>query len=218
MKAAVLSAIYDSYDTVKPPLIQQGVDVEWIMVTDDPDLVAPGWRVVVEPYPGVHPNRAAKRAKMFPWLYTEAEQSVWIDASFQVVSRSFVRDVIRMADPIAQFKHPWRNCIYTEIAECVAVKKYAKSGLEAQEAHYRELGHPERWGLWASGVTARHHTPEIRAMSEQWYNDIYEFSYQDQVSLPPALRANGLRPTEFPGTHLANRWLAYQGSSRHSHG
>lgn len=220
MRVTVISAIYDSYDTPKPVLQQKGVDVEWLMVTDNPELQlqAPGWTVIYEPRQGVHPNRAAKRPKMLPWKYTDAEASVWIDASFLVVSPYFVRDVISYANPIAQFKHPWRDCIYAEIAECVAVKKYAKTGLEAQETHYRTEGHPEHWGLWASGVTARHHTPEIQEMSERWYNDIQWFSYQDQVSLPPSLRANGLRPNEFPGNHLANKWLAYQGSGRHSHG
>lgn len=220
MKVALITAIYDNYDTLKPTLNQLNVDVEWIFVTDTtPDVeAAEGWTIIEDPRPGIHPNRAAKRPKMLPWEYTDAQFSIWIDASFKVMSPYFVMDMMTFASPIAQFKHPWRDCIYTEIAECVATKKYAKTGLEAQEAAYRKEGHPDRWGLWASGVTARWHTPTIKDFGERWHNDVYEFSYQDQVSLPPALRANGLRPVELPGTHLANKWLVYQGSGRHSHG
>lgn len=220
MKVAVITAIFDDYDTLKPVLRQEGVDVEWMFVTDTiPDFeTAEGWTIVYEPQPGVHPNRAAKLPKMLPWKYTDAEASVWIDGSFRIVSPTFVRDVLAFANPIAQFKHPWRDCAYDEIQECVAVKKYSQTGLEAQGEAYRAEGHPRHWGLWATGVIARQHTPEVKTFGERWYHDINTWSYQDQVSHPPALRACGLRPTELPGNHLANQWLAYEGSGRHSHG
>lgn len=220
MKVALITAIYDNYDTLKPVLKQEGVEVEWIFVTDTvPDLeAADGYTIYMEPRPGVHPNRAAKRPKMLPWEYTDADASVWLDGSFMVVSPYFVLDMMTYAAPIAQFRHPWRDCIYTEIAECVAVRKYAKTGLEAQEQAYRKEGHPEKWGLWATGVIARRHTPAIKAFGERWHSDVYEYSYQDQVSHPPCLRAHGLRPVDIPGNHLSNKWLTYLGSGRHSHG
>lgn len=219
-KVAIITAIYDRYDILKPTL-SQSVDVEWICVHDDwamGNRKHNGWQTVYEPRTHLHPNRAAKTPKCLPWLYTDASASIWIDASFQVKSSHFADDVIHYADPIAQFPHPWRDCAYAEARECIAIPKYAKETLQDQIDVYEEYGHPEAWGLWATGVIARQHTPEVIQMGFDWLANIYRYSYQDQVSHPFVCRSNGLRPIDLPGNHLGNEWLDYQGSGRHSHG
>ena len=76
---ALITAIYGAYDELKPLLPQTGVDVEWILVTDTPPPaeLAEGWTIVHDPQPGVHPSRAAKNPKLFPWDYTAAPASVF---------------------------------------------------------------------------------------------------------------------------------------------
>lgn len=217
---AVVSAIYDAYDTLKPVLPQDGVNVDWVLVTDDISVRdgAMGWRVVYEPRPDVHPNRAAKRPKFLPWEYTDASASVWIDASFRVVSPVFVTEAMALADPIAQFDHPWRDCLYAETDECLAIAKYKyPPGLMADQAQrYRDAGHPEHWGLWATGVIARQHNDyRVKLLGTRWLEEVDQWSFQDQISHPFVLREAGLRPTLFPGSHLANGWVAYEGSERH---
>jgi alkaline ceramidase TOD1/glycosyltransferase MUCI70-like protein len=212
-----LSAIFANYDTPKPPRQQDGAEVEWLMVTDDPALDAPGWEVVYEPArPGMHPNRQAKYPKMTPWCYTDAAASVWVDASFQVTSPTFVADVLACARPLAQFEHPWRSCCLDEAVASAPIPKYAGEPIVDQAAYYRARGMPEGWGLFATGVIARRHDdPRVIALGEQWLAECHRWSFQDQVSEPFVLRNVGLRPTALPGTHLANPWLSYQGSARH---
>lgn len=216
---AIISAIYDRYDDIKPTVPQAGVDVDWVLVTDDEDLKgetsASGWRVVYEPRPGVHPNRAAKHPKYEPWKYTDAPASIWVDASFRIVSNQFAVEALPYADPIAQFPHPWRDCIYAEADESIPLPKYAGEPIAAQAAHYRTLGHPDHWGLWATGVIARQHTDPVRHLGRVWLEETYRWSIQDQISQPHALRTAGLRPVALPGTHLATPWLRYEGSARH---
>lgn len=217
---AILTAIYDSYDSLKPVLPQAGVDVEWIVVTDTPPPaeLAVGWTIVHEPRPGVHPNRAAKHPKYEPWKYTDAPVSLWVDASFRVVSERFAVEAtaaLTDEEPIAQFVHPWRDCLYTEAKESVALAKYAGEPVLEQAEHYRWLGHPGGWGLWATGVIARRHTEAVRDLGERWLAETYEWSFQDQISQPFVLRETGLRPQALPGSHLATPWLAYEGSGRH---
>lgn len=224
MRAAVITAIFGGYERLKP-VCEQDIDVEWILVTDDAALASGmddryGWTVVYEDRHGEHPNRAAKPAKIRPWRYTTAPCSVWIDGSFQVRSSTFVRDVLAVADPVAQFGHPWRDCIYEEADETLAIHHKAKYGcervnVEAQTARYRELGHPEHWGLWAAGVIARHHTRDVRHMGDLWQAEIDRWSFQDQISEPVALRHAGLRPSLLDGTHLANGWLQFAPSDLH---
>ena len=219
MKVAIITAIRDDYDTVKPALHQDGVETEWVFVTDH-ELPARraeqlGWRGVVEEHhPATHPNLVAKRPKMLPWLYTDAEASIWIDGSFQVTSPTFAFDVMRFADPIAQFVHPWRDCIYEEAEESARLVKYAHLPVLEQVEAYRPR-HPEHWGLWAAGVIARRHNRTIRALGYLWLDQCRRWTYQDQLSEPPVLHEVGLRPTALPGNHLDNAWLSYQGSGRH---
>lgn len=216
--AAVICANYDHYDTVKP-IHGQSLPVEWVHVTDDEALALGdadpmGWTVVYEPRPGMHPNRAAKWPKCLPADYTDAPASVWVDASFQVTSDQFVSEVLAWADPVAQFVHPDRDCVYDE-AGASAYYKYDGEPITEQVESYRAEGHPAHWGLWATGVIARHHLPEVLAMGRDWLAEIGRWSFQDQLSEPVCLRRAGLRPTALPGKHMATPWLSYQGSGRH---
>lgn len=214
---AILTAIFDAYDTVKPVLPQAGVDVEWILVTDEVPATdaAQGWTVIHEPRPNVPPVRAAKTAKFEPWRYTGAPASIWIDASFRVVSPHFAQQAMEHATPIAQFVHPWRGCLYEEAAEIAALGMDPDGVAEWQTGRYREAGHPTSWGLWASGVIARRHTAAVKRMGAAWAREVESGSARDQVSQPFVLRQAKLRPVAFPGTHLANAWLTYEGSGRH---
>jgi hypothetical protein len=215
---AILTAIYDSYDELKPVLPQAGLDVEWICVHDGNPPDAQGWTLVHEPRPDVHPNRAAKHPKYEPWRYTDAPVSLWVDASFRIVSGRFAveaTDGLTDEAPIAQFVHPWRDCLFAEAQESAGLAKYAGEPVLEQAESYRAAGHPENWGLWATGVIARQHTEAVRKMGWLWLAETYRWSFQDQISQPFALREKGLRPQAFPGSHLATPWLAYEGSGRH---
>jgi hypothetical protein len=216
---AIITAITDGYDALKPVLPQAGLTVEWVCVTDGEPLpdaeAAAGWTMICEPRHGRPANREAKRPKLRPWEYTAAPASIWVDASFRVVSETFAVDVLALADPIAQFAHPWRDCLYEEAAASALLPKYAAQRLAEQASYYRARGHPEHWGLWAAGVIARQHTDAVHELGTVWAREVDVWSVQDQVSQPYALREVGLRPAVLPGTHLANDWLKYEGSGRH---
>lgn len=212
---ALITANYDDYDTVKPVLAQAGVEVDWVLVTDREPSDARGWRVVVEPRPDVLPVRAAKAPKFEPWKYTDAPASIWIDASFRVTSPDFAAEALAFAKPIAQFTHPWRDCLFAEAVEIAALGKDPEGVASWQTKRYRDAGHPAGWGLWASGVIARRHTAAVRRMGTAWAKEVESGSARDQVSQPFVLRETKLRPASLPGTHLANAWLKYEGSGRH---
>jgi hypothetical protein len=221
---ALITAIYDGYDDLKPVMPQADADVEWICVHDGspPDAeAAQGWTLVYEPRPGVHPNRAAKHPKYEPWRYTSAPVSLWVDASFRVVSERFAVETtagLTEEEPIAQFQHPWRDCLHAEAKESAGLVKYAGEPVTEQAEAYRRAGHPENWGLWATGVIGRRHTEPVRRLGERWLEETYRWSFQDQISQPFVLRETGLRPQVWPGNHLVTPWLAYEGSGRHECG
>jgi hypothetical protein len=216
---AIITAITDGYDALKPVMPQEDLDVEWVCVTDGAPMPyvedTAGWTLICNPTAGGHPNRAAKWPKLRPWNFTTAPASIWIDASFRVTSPRFAIEVISYAQPIAQFAHPWRDCIYDEATASVGLPKYQGERIAEQADYYREKGHPRSWGLWAAGVIARRHTTAVRDLASVWSQEIITWSFQDQISQPYALRATGLRPASLPGTHFANDWVRYEGSGRH---
>jgi hypothetical protein len=212
---AAVTTIYDHYDILKPVLPQTGLEVDWVFVTDDPVPDTLGWRQVHEEWPGLHPNRAAKQAKLRPWEYTDAPASIWLDASVRVTSENFAERALALAGEIGQFVHPWRSCLFDEAEADIHNPKYTGEPVIEQAAHYRSLGHPAGWGLWATTVIVRQHTPAVREMGEQWAREIERWSFQDQVSQPFVLRNAGLRPTALPGDHVRSEWTIWEGSARH---
>lgn len=243
-RATVLTALMDDYDSLKVICPQDGAEVNWVCLTDSKEIRddaeayterlvesgtvlaglhhPTGWEVIYYDRPAdEHPNRAAKRPKMHPGMYTGAPASVWLDASFRVTSRRFVVDTITMATAspsgIAQFRHPWRDCYFDEAAASCVLPKYADEvPLIMQQADaYVEAGMPRHWGLWATGVIARIHTRPVLDWGMAWARQINANSYQDQISHPYTLWKHGLRPVDLPGNHFGNPWLAYEGSGRH---
>lgn len=231
-RVAIITSITDGYETLKKIRPQFGIDVEWIAVTDGkeereadhgweikelilPEAAGPGVRVA--PADTHHPNRLAKVVKCLPWIVTGAEYSIWIDGAYRVTSPVFAMQVVSLATPIAQFLHPWRDCLYAEAVESMRLSRYDDQHevIGEQAAEYELIGHPPNWGLWATGVIVRKHTADIRVMGEQWLSEIRRHSYQDQVSEPLVLRMCDLRPQALPGDHIQNPWLSYEGSARH---
>lgn len=215
--AAILSAIYGGYDDLKPACPQEGLDCEWVLVTDNPATPDGhlGWRVVYEPRPGLSPVRAAKHPKFRPWEYTDAPVSVWVDGSARVHSPRFAAEALVLAGPIAQFDHPDRDCIYTEAAAAATLPRYAGEPIMAQAAAYREAGHPAGWGLWAATIIARQHTGLVKALGHAWTAHVDAWSCEDQISQPFILRNLGLRPAVLPGYYRDNQWLRLEASAKH---
>lgn len=215
-KTTIITAIYDNYDSLKP-VCPQSIDVDWICVTDNPNLASESWKIVYEPRPHIHPNRAAKTPKMLPWLYTGTSTSIWVDASFTITSPNFAKEILVFAAPIAQYKHPWRNCMYEEIAISKKIPKYQGEigNLDRQLQVAKILEFPTNWGLWATGVIARTHTDQVKKMGFDWLYFNHLYSYQDQTSHPLVCYLNSLRPVELPDTYFSTNWLTYNASNRH---
>lgn len=215
--AAVISAVYGAYDEVKPALPQEDVNCEWVFVTDDLTIADGhlGWRVIHDPQPGMTPMRAVKRPKTCPWDFTDALASIWIDGSVRVTSPRFAAEALALADPIAQFDHPDRDCIYDEADEALRVPKYAAEPIAEQAMAYHVTGHPAHWGLWAATVIARWHTGEVKVAGRAWADEIFRWSFEDQISQPYVLRVLGLRPAVLPGHYRDNQWLRVEASGKH---
>jgi len=87
--------------------------------------------------------------------------------------------------------------------------QYHGEPLEAQIAHYRALGHPEHWGLWACGIIVWRGAQ--RKLGAEWLAQQMIWTSQDQISLPLLLRQKGVDMTDLsPGNVFDNPWFVYE--------
>lgn len=218
-KVAIITASYGGYDSLKPIMPQEYVDAEWIVVSDDRDVAnGTGWRNIYEPVFSLSRFRAAKLPKLMPWLYTDAKYTIWIDGSIRVKDPCFAAaalSYINSARPIAQFDSP-NNCLYEEAKLSRKLLKYRDEPIQEQVDDYRNHGHPENWGLWATTVIVREDNIATRNLGVGWRNEIFTRSAQDQVSQPYVLRILNMKPVTLPGDVMGeNPWVSYEPSLNH---
>ena len=203
-EVAILSALYGPYEWAKPVPLDLGVPA--LMMTDDPDLDAPGWMVKVvtdhledvtwtDPAATVDMMRH-KYWKCYPsWAFTyagmdEPDVVIWLDASMTITEPEFVKKCLEVLgdDDWSVTRHPWRTCVYDEATFSGHLSRYHRPSLEAQAAFYRAIGHPANWGLFATGASIRRMTNTVEELGDQWWWECITRTHQDQVSLPVLFR------------------------------
>jgi hypothetical protein len=190
MSVVVYTAAFGGYDSPKP-FPMQTVECETVFITDEPGTQAVGWDLVSIKHPDKgHPRLDAKYFRCHPHeLFLDHDISIWIDASFQVHSSTFVEEAISHLGEqnAAFFPHRWRDCIYDEAVASLIEQpqKYRTQPLREQVDHYRKKGMPKHWGLVETGCLIRRHAAmPIILLDKTWWWENLEWSYQDQLSLP----------------------------------
>lgn len=199
MNVGLYTAIYGSYDR---PKILPKLDIPALLYTDNAvlarDAAESGWVGIVSPTPpaATTPMLQAKWWKTHPAIAVpEADISLYVDGSMTILDEDYVQRCLDALgeDDITFVTHPWRDCIYTEADYSATLPRYADADVLAQAAYYRLIGHPERWGLFASGANVRRHTPEVIKHGEFWWEENVNRTWQDQLSLPVITRLMELR-------------------------
>jgi hypothetical protein len=213
VKVAVVTSVYGDYDPIRVPAVQT-LHTEWLCVTDGQTDVPTPWQTIIEPRPHLHPRMAGKVARCRPDFYTDADVTIWLDASAGLPRRSSVAALCdALGDgEIAQFPHPDRSDVLSEAEVSAGMRKYRGQPMAAQVAHYRKLGMPG--GLWATGCIVRRNTPTVRAFGDTWLVEMMRWSWQDQLSEPYALWKHGLAPVAISGGLWSNPHVSFDYTQR----
>jgi hypothetical protein len=212
MRVALITACYGAYDPVRPLPEDHGFD-DAVCVTDTGSNIGEGWRVHVEPSTE-SPRLAAKRPKMLPWLFTDCDAAVWLDASFEVMGsgfEGFARAALERDDFVV-WQHPeGRVDISDEAQVSMTLQKYQGSRVVEQAGFYKAQGFPNNWGLFAGGTVGWRFTPTVKRLGALWLRECHDWSIQDQVSLPYLLWSEGLKfgiwqANEYQNPYLSLRW------------
>ena len=203
----IISGIYGGYDKPKIPL-PQSIPVNYVMLTDDPKLRAPGWNVLydINRRRDIHPRLQAKVPKLMPWEFAPDDGPwIWVDGHIQIDSRMFAEQALSAVDTLGQWVHPDRDCLHAEAEFCRDFPKYNSERVGEQAEFYATAGHPHHWGLWATGVIV--YKFELPHLAQDWWDEMNQWTYQDQVSQPFVLRKLQMRPEPLPWSLRDNPWM-----------
>lgn len=194
----------------------QGVDVDWLLVTDDPAPDAPlPWDVhTIERAPNESPRLASKVARCRPFTFApEADVAIWLDAAGEVTSALFVAELLGLLGDgeFAAFAHPDRDCVYAEASATMALPKYSDE-IERLADWVQWLhaeGWPEHAGLWCGTLTVQRNTPSMRAAGLEELILCRAGAENDQLALPVALSRWAVEPVTIPGDVWRNPWITW---------
>jgi len=206
MKIALVTAIFGGYDTLKALPKDHGFD-ETLCLTDDPGMTASGWVTRVEPAHD-NPRLMAKRPKMQPHKYVDADIYVWVDGQIQVQSglADFARESIGDAS-VAAFAHPERSCVYAEANRVKELQLSPHSVVNSQMQTYRDQGMPKSFGLWECAVLV---WPAWGVeFGRLWLQEVRRHSLRDQLALPFVSWAYDMKVGTLPGRSRRNPYTAW---------
>lgn len=153
-----------------------------------------------EPY---DPVRKSRFFKMHPhFLFPDYRYSVYFDANHILLGdmSELTVDLDTKPYPAAMFIHRTRDCVYQEIARCIALGKGDRNALRGQEKRIRQSGMPEHNGLLYGAVIARfHHHPGCIQLMDAWWECYMRGTERDQIALAEALWREKI-PVEEIGT------------------
>ena len=116
--------------------------------------------------------------------------------------------------PVLCFPHHVRECIYDEAVACMWFHKGVKEKITHQVSDYYKAGYPFKNGLYETGCMVRRHDDEfVKKIMEQWYEQIENYSYRDQISFPVVCWKNNFVPDICDLNINKNNWLKW-----HTHG
>lgn len=193
MRVGLYSALYGRYE--QPKLLPDTLGVPAVMYTDNPEINAPGWEVRVVDMEDIAPGNPMMQHK---WWKTHpgialpnTDVSLWMDASMEICVPDYVQRCLTALgdDDWACVPHPARWCIFPEADYSATLTwRYDPAKILPQRDFYRSIGHPDSWGLIATGANARRHTRAVLEVSHMWWDECERWSHQDQLSLPVLLR------------------------------
>lgn len=202
MRKACFTALFSNYEDLKEPAIKpEGFN---FYCFTDQDITSKIWKII-KIVPDMPAQRMARKIKILPHVYLpDYEYTFWLDASFQI--NGDINDFWNryFKSPLSAPAHPIRNCIYREIASCIANKRGDEQELIIQREAYEKQKVPSfQNNIITSGVLMRQKTPGCVNMCNEWWEELSKHSARDQIAFAKISR--GWRFNTFKWDYTNNR-------------
>ena len=213
-KIVVYTAVTGNYDDIIVPRYINP-DFDYICFTDNPNLFSDFWEIRQMEDLDLDEVRKARRYKILPHKYlSEYDYSIWVDSNFEITGD--LKDYVHrygVNNQLLAIKHELRDCLYEEKDACISQNKDSNEVMNKQIEKYRNESYPEHNGLVASGILFRnHHDSHVIKVMEDWYHEIVNHSFRDQLSFNYACWKNDFQYDESPLFYYRNEYFL-----RHDH-
>lgn len=174
----VYTSMYGGYDDLKE--VKSSDHVRYVAFTDSMESMN-GWEKIDRFVPVDDPRRKSRWFKFHPHILFPGQITIYMDASLQMrLEPSEYLTYLQDAN-IAITTHNDRECIYDEAMACINQGKDEEHLILRQITKYRELGFPEKYGLFANGFIVRRDEEDVRKWNEGVWKEYMESSCRDQL-------------------------------------
>jgi len=171
----IYTIITANYDNLKEPLVLTN-GWRYICFTDNPGLKSSSWEIsLINP---TNSRNDAKRYKILPYEYIDDPYTIYIDGSF-IINCDLNMFYALHSGRITFMKHPYRNCVYSEIDACIKYKKDRSILLNNVKAEYKRERIPPNSGLASSGIIMRSGGEDFCKL---WFELYMKGCNRDQIS------------------------------------
>lgn len=197
-ECAVFTCITGNYDRVNEPKFYSD-NCDYYLISDENSEKLKGMQWIdirtVVPDKVVDNIRRNRFCKInAPYIFSEYKYSIYIDGTIEILGdlNKYINKIGKSG--IAIFKHPERNCIYQEAVACGVRKADSVSKIYTQVTDYFNEGMPYDFGLFECTILIRDNSnPICQKIMLDWWNEVFNRSYRDQLSFTYCLWKNGLK-------------------------
>lgn len=197
----VYACSFPDYDQIFSP-VRPSRGCRHVLLSDRRPRFVGGWAWAPLPGPaqGLSQFFANRYCKFFPHrLFPEARTSVYVDGNILLLDdlRPLIDAFEASGADIALFPHPTRRTVRDELEAGIAFGKLAGPAAAAARrrvADYAALLPEDAPFLFANAILFRRHDSAALAdCMDIWWEETTRHTVRDQISLPYALRASGVR-------------------------
>ncbi len=207
IRRLVYTALFGGNERLCEQPTAVGSSIEFVCVTDDPNLTSKTWRIVVAAprFPNDH-IRSARYLKVMgpPASFGAFDETLWIDnrVVLKEAPLGLFERMLRSADFALPF-HDYNNAVSDEFTAVLQRGYDDPRRVREQAAHYG-LSQPsslQERAYWTA-ILFRRTTPLVEATMRHWMDDILRYSRRDQLSIRAAVDRTGIEPL---GLDIVNR-------------
>jgi hypothetical protein len=134
--------------------------------------------------------------------------AAWLDSSMRLTKPIGAKiDEWTKEHQLVVVKHPWRDCAYDEIDECVKLKKVTEEEGETARRELTRRQHPKHYGLYSCGfVVFNGMMFDLR--SDWWL--LTNMVMRDQFWLPTLVREKNIKTNVLDINIYDNKWFKYK--------
>lgn len=200
----VYTALISGYEELKEPKV---ITPDWsYKCFTDQEITSPVWEIIKVDVT-MEPQRMARYIKLNFHKFIDTEYSLWLDCAFEINVDLNIFWNKYFRSPFTAPNHPIRNCVYREVASCIANRRGDEVEVFNQGQQYKKENIPHFNGIITSGVLFRQNTEGVRKMCEQWWDELSKHSVRDQIAFAKISR--GWKHNTFKWDYSSSKELKY---------